>query len=81
MMKIGMIWFDNDPKTELETKISQAVKFYVDKYGRQPDCITVHPSMVNGQAAKIPGVELRTNTKILPNHIWVGCKEEDQPAD
>lgn len=47
-MKIGMLWFDNDPKSNLDTKIERAVVYYQGKYGRSPTLCFVHPSMING---------------------------------
>jgi hypothetical protein len=71
-MKTGMLWFDNDPKTDLETKILKAVKYYHNKYGENPNLCFVHPSML-AQNHNIPnGVEIRSSAKVLPNHLWLG---------
>ena len=32
-MNIGMLWFDNDTKTELTIKIERAAHYYREKYG------------------------------------------------
>lgn len=45
-MKIGMLWFDNDPKTGLEIKIERAATYYRNKYGKNPTLCFVHPSML-----------------------------------
>jgi hypothetical protein len=45
-MKTGMLWFDNDPKTDLMTKISEAAMYYQKKYGAKPDLCFIHPSML-----------------------------------
>jgi hypothetical protein len=45
-MKIGMLWFDNDPKAELKVKIERAASYYSKKYGRTPNLCFIHPSMV-----------------------------------
>jgi len=47
-MHSGMLWFDNDPKTALTTKIEKAAGYYRQKYGRNPDLCLVHPSMLGG---------------------------------
>jgi hypothetical protein len=45
-MKIGMLWFDNDPKAELKVKIERAASYYSKKYGQAPNLCFIHPSMI-----------------------------------
>jgi hypothetical protein len=45
-MKIGMLWFDNDPKADLKVKIERAASYYSKKYGQAPNLCFIHPSMV-----------------------------------
>ena len=45
-MNVGMLWFDNDPKTELDDKIKRAANYYREKYGNPPTVCFVHPSMM-----------------------------------
>ena len=45
-MNIGMLWFDNDPKAGLDTKVERAAVYYRNKYGRAPTLCYVHPSML-----------------------------------
>lgn len=86
-MKIGMLWFDNDPKADLKVKIERAASYYSKKYGRSPNLCFIHPSMaVNGNGnhhgngngrleAGAAGIEVRTNRSVLPNHFWIGISE------
>ena len=78
-MNVGMLWFDNDPKTELALKIERAVDYYRKKYGRSPTLCFVHPSMIAKTASPEPeaplkaaGVEVRSSRSVLPNHFWLG---------
>ena len=71
-MKIGMLWFDNDAKTDLNTKIDRAVSYYRQKYGQTPNLCFVHPSMVATTPKKPETVEVRTSRSVLPNHFWLG---------
>lgn len=76
-MKTGMLWFDNDSKTDLNAKITRASEYYQHKYGRRPDLCFVHPTMlqvVESEPAsrKLAGVEVRINPMIQPNHLWIG---------
>ena len=45
-MNVGMLWFDNDSKTDLNGKIERAAVYYRTKYGRVPTLCFVHPSML-----------------------------------
>jgi hypothetical protein len=82
-MKIGMLWFDNDPKADLKVKIERAASYYSKKYGQSPNLCFIHPSMApapngngNGSAAgrSLP-IEIRTNRSVLPNHFWIGIAD------
>jgi len=80
-MKTGMLWFDNDPKVDLQAKINRAADYYRKKYGTAPDLCFVHPSMVN---TELPlhknGIEVCTTKLVLPNHLWIGKHETPSAA-
>lgn len=78
-MKIGMLWFDNDPKTDLPTKIARAADYYRHKYGCIPNLVFVHPSMLKTDQPKPSGIEVRTARQVLPNHLWIGTHETAGP--
>ncbi len=87
-MNIGMLWFDNDPKTEFSSKIDRAASYYRNKYGRAPNLCFVHPSMMgtapsnNGKgSAKNGAIEVRTLASIRPNHFWIGVDGNIQPTE
>ena len=71
-MNIGMLWFDNDPKAELVTKIERAASYYQSKYGQSPTLCFVHPSMLPAAPQKAGAIEVRSNKSVLPNHFWIG---------
>jgi hypothetical protein len=74
-MKIGMLWFDNDPKTALDDKVNRAAEYYQRKYGRKPQVCLVHPSMVTGPAPRVSGIEIRSSVQVQRNHLWIGLTE------
>lgn len=74
-MKTGMLWFDNDSKADLATKINRATDYYKQKYGATPNLCFVHPSMAPTGVAQAAGLELRTTPSVRPNHFWVGMAE------
>jgi hypothetical protein len=81
-MNVGMLWFDNDPRTALTTKVARAADYYRKKYGLVADLCLVHPSMlteprpdlIEGQAGK---VSVRPNRAIQPGHLWIGTEEKN----
>ena len=80
-MNVGMLWFDNDPRTALPVKVARAADYYRRKYGLVPDTCLVHPSMlkspppepVEGPAGK---VAVRPNRLIQPGHLWIGTEDK-----
>jgi hypothetical protein len=88
-MEEGMMWFDNDQKSDLDSKVGRAVEYYQDKYGDSPNLCFVHPSMLagngkrkkgkksdnNGSQPTREGVELRPSISMMPNHFWIGVEQ------
>jgi hypothetical protein len=78
-MNIGMLWFDNNPKSDLSAKIDRAAKYYLDKYGKSPTTCYVHPDMLkaetqgaNENPLKSGPVVVKTSASVLPHHFWIG---------
>ena len=88
-MNVGMLWFDNDPRTALTVKVERAVDYYRHKYGQVPDLCLVHPSMLAeslltcasttgaGKAGKKFVVSIRPNRLVLPGHLWIGIEDNN----
>ena len=92
-MKTGLLWFDDDPRKQLEEKVQRAATHYEHKYGRAPTLCFVHPSVLDGNGAlakrrklgkrssvKAGGVEIRIGRSVLPNHFWLGIAEDKRRA-
>ena len=82
-MNVGMLWFDNDPRTALPVKVARAADYYRRKYGLVPDVCLVHPSMLTGPRPDLiegPAgkVAVRPNRLIQPGHLWIGTEDEKQ---
>ncbi len=81
-MDIGMLWFDNDQKSSIPTKVARAADYYQKKYGKDPDLCYVHPGMLQEAQAestgkkdkgfKIGRVRVEKHDQVLPNHFWIG---------
>jgi hypothetical protein len=76
-MEIGMLWFD-DSQLPLGEKISRAISFYDEKYGRSPTHCLVHPETFNGGEEKVDGVEVRQARTVMPNHFWIGIEDKSK---
>ncbi len=76
-MNIGMMWFDNDPKTALTAKIERAAEFYRSKYGRIPNLCLVNPKSMTEDISMSGNIAVRSQTMVLPGHLWIGLDEID----
>ena len=54
-MNTGMLWFDNDKKSDYEAKIERAATYYHDKYGKTPNLCFVHPCMIPNNGSRTVG--------------------------
>jgi hypothetical protein len=77
-MHTGMLWFDNS-QTALAIKIQKAVDYYHKKYGRIPDLVLVHPSMLeaNQRSLTVAQLTVRPYRPVLPGHIWIGMEDKN----
>jgi hypothetical protein len=84
MMRTGLLWFDDDPRKDLEEKVLRAAAHYEHKYGQSPDLCFVHPNFFNGNGkhgkngdvVKAGDVEIRPGNSVLQHHFWLGMAEE-----
>ena len=75
-MDIGMLWYDDDSKRQLDEKVARAVEYYRAKYGVQPTECYVHPGMLaEGQPQISAGVRLRPSGTVIKNHLWLGVDD------
>ena len=92
-MDIGMLWFDNDKKSSVPSKVERAARYYQKKYGKNPDICYIHPKMVKGvngekknskktagqKPLKIGKILILKNKKVLPDHFWIGVSTVEDP--
>ncbi len=77
-MRIGLLWYDNDPKKALEQRVREAMERYREKFGRAPNTCYIHPADLNGRTLALEGVRVLAASNILRNHVWVGYDEDAQ---
>ena len=75
-MDIGMLWFDNDPKSDFTSKVQRAADYYRDKYGKEPDLCFVHPSMLANIDTDKGVIKICSNSSMLPHHFWIGVQQK-----
>jgi hypothetical protein len=79
-MRTGLLWFDDDPRKQLEEKVLRAAMHYERKYGLPPNLCFVHPSVFNGNGnrsvKRAGGVEIRPGRSVLPDHFWLGVADD-----
>ena len=73
-MDVGMLWFDNDPKSDVVSKVQKAAAYYRKKYGENPNLCFVHPSMLPEIKPEAGEISVHSNTTMLPNHFWIGVQ-------
>jgi hypothetical protein len=69
---IGMLWYDNDPKVTLVTKIQRALDYYRGKYGEQPTRVALSPADAAAGTPEIAGVKIVANRMVARNHMLIG---------
>lgn len=76
MMRTGMLWYDNNPKTTLIEKIELAAQAYQKKYGHPPDVCCVNPGMLSDEIPE-NGIKVQAYKYILPGHFWIGMNQRE----
>ena len=74
-MERGMLWFDDNPKTDFETKVKIAANYYRKKYGSFPNLCLVHPSELGQESITDDKIRIRPYRSVLPGHLWIGMNE------
>ena len=73
-MRAGLLWYDDDPESDLLEKVRRAARRFKDKFGTTADICYVHPSAItgNGRRSVVDGVRIKPLFTVLVNHLWVG---------
>lgn len=71
-MRVGWLWFDNDPGRTTEEKIRRAAERYREKFGQTPDTCYVHPQAIAEKEQQCGAVHVVAVRYVLPHHFWLG---------
>lgn len=66
---LGWLWFDNDPKTNLEEKITQAAGRFQQKFGQPPRLCYVNERALAEQQTTCGRTRVLSAKNVLPGHI------------
>jgi hypothetical protein len=75
-MKLGILYFDNDPKSSLASKVEKAVTCFGNKYGITPDICYIHPNLLDRVTSINRKIKILPSRKISPNHLWIGISND-----
>lgn len=73
-MKVGLLWFDDNPKVPLATKIENAARRYHERFGESPNVCYVHPRTLAGAQSIPTHVQVIESVRVQPNCFWIGVK-------
>jgi hypothetical protein len=76
-MKMGLLWFDDDPGRDLAEKIGRAAQRYRQKFGTSPNTCYVHHTALsdNGKTARVGVIRVTVSPTVLLHHFWIGVEK------
>ncbi len=85
-MRVGLLWFDDDPKKEVSLKVKEAAERYFEKFGRRPNLCYVNPSTPPlprdpTDGVHLDGLRLLSSPLVLPDHFWVGESHQSRERE
>jgi hypothetical protein len=74
-MEMYFVWYDDNPKKSVVTKIDEAVLRYRQKYGSKPNVCMISEKVQNSDyngAVNNLGIEVKTAKNVPQNYFWIG---------
>ena len=71
-MRIGLLWYDDDPRRGLDEKVRQAATRYRQKFGVAPDVCYVNDKSIDQAEVRVGDLRVVRAATVLPNHFWIG---------
>lgn len=68
-VKLGWLWFDNDPKTSLEQKIDAAAGRFRQKFGQAPRQCFVNQRELPADGVRCGQLTVAGARNVLPGHL------------
>ena len=70
-MKVGLLWFDDDPGRELDEKVGRAARYYRRKLGHQPNVCYIHPGMLDEKPQPVGEVRVEALSAVQRHYFFV----------
>lgn len=78
MLKVGLLWFDDDLKRPLVEKLDEAVERYRERFGARPTLVHLHPAQAEGLVYR--RLKVLGDAHLRRNHFLLGMDEAEAPA-
>ena len=75
-MKEGMLWYVNDPGSDIAESIGKAVDFFKGKYGYGPLACYVPSTALESEFLFDDTLKVIPDDKVIKNHLWLEFPEE-----
>ena len=79
MMKLGLLWFDDDTKRKVVEKLDEAAERYAERFGVRPTLAHLNPAQAEGVAHR--RMRLFADTGLRRNYFLVGVDDAEAPAE
>lgn len=74
-VKLGWLWFDNDPTTSLEAKVRSGAEHYRRKFGSLPRLCYVNQGSLAEPDAHCGHLKVKGASNVLPGHFLFVIEE------
>lgn len=72
-MNTGMLW-QSDVERPLRERVEEAVKYYQQKYGRNPEAAYVNPRLLDGHEMIVDGISVKP-MRLPISLLWLGVED------
>jgi hypothetical protein len=79
MMKLGLLWFDDDAKRKVAEKLDEAAERYEERFGVRPTLVHLNPAQAEGLAHR--RLRVYGDASLRRNYFLVGVDDADAPAE
>jgi hypothetical protein len=80
MLKMGLLWFDDNPKRPLAEKLDEAAERYQERFDRWPTLVHLNPTQAEGLSVKYKRLRVFGDEHLRRNYFIVGVDEPDAGA-
>src|SRR5690348_5713912 len=79
MMKLGLLWFDDDAKRKVVEKLDEAAERYAERFGVRPTLAHLNPVQAEGLAHR--RLRICGDPGLRRNYFLIGVDEAEAPAE